>query len=103
MLRILTYSYCAGILESRRIYTLLMRDPALRQVCDALEIDDRALRRFRRQHRERLLHCMSAVLEGNGGDPGAGRRGTPGRSAPPGSQALARLHDAILLDQLEDE
>ncbi len=62
MLRVLTYSYAAGVYASSDIELAQYRDPALRSLAGGVSLECAALRAFRRRNRIELHACLAKAL-----------------------------------------
>lgn len=63
MLTLLTYCYGASLYGSRDIEWAIEHDRTVRYICARDFPDWQSLRRFRRQHRDLLLECLTYVLK----------------------------------------
>ena len=62
LLTLLTYCYSAGIHGSQEIERAIETDPTVRYLCAHNYPDAVTLRRFRREHRDQIKHCLAHVL-----------------------------------------
>ena len=62
VLTLLTYCYSAGIYGSQEIERAIESDPTVRYLCAHNYPDVVALRRFRREHRDQIKHCLAHVF-----------------------------------------
>ncbi len=63
MLTLLSYCYAAGIHGSADIAAAIRTDRVLYYICARTYPDSRELRRFRRQNRERVQHCLTYIFK----------------------------------------
>lgn len=63
LLTLLTYCYASNVFGSRDIEAATDYDPTARYICAHTFPEWPAVRRFRRQHREWLEHCLTVVLK----------------------------------------
>src|ERR1041385_857133 len=62
MLTLLVYCYCASLYGSRDIEWAVHNNKTVRYICARTYPDWRVIRRFRRQHRDLVAHCLARLL-----------------------------------------
>jgi TPR repeat protein len=103
LLALLAYCYARGIFGSREIEDTLWRDDGLRELTGREIPAARTLRRFRRDHREAVCHCLKAALKFLSQRAGSSAAHDEAAEARFSEEANGRLMKAMFIDHMELE